>query len=214
MSALEIDQNVVRGQYGPGLINGESVVSYHDEENVDPKSDIETYAAMKLSVDNWRWAGVPIYLRAGKRLTRRATEVAVTFRQPPGVQALANREIAPNAFVMHIQPNEGISLKINSKVPGLSKVVQPVKMDFRYNSYFGSKPPEAYERLICDCMSGDSTLFARDDEVLASWRLMTPILERWKSGLGPKISPYSAGSLGPSDADELLRREGRSWRMI
>lgn len=214
MTQEEIDASVVRAQYTSGLINGEEVVGYREEKDVDPKSQVETYVAMKLKVDNWRWAGVPVYLRAGKRLTRRATEVAVTFKQPPGLKALVDRNITPNTLVMHIQPNEGISLKINSKVPGLAKVVQPVKMDFRYGSYFGSKPPEAYERLIADCMAGDSTLFARNDEVISSWRIITPILQRWKSSNPPPLATYEAGSQGPLESTNLLENDGRTWRLI
>jgi len=213
MSDEEIDRFVVRGQYAPGLINGEKVGSYRDEENVDPKSDVETYVAMKLFVDNWRWAGVPIYIRAGKRLTRRSTEIAITFKQAPAIFSESGKPFDPNVLVMHIQPNEGISLKINCKVPGQARVVQPVKMDFQYGSYFGGKPPEAYERLIADCMAGDSTLFARNDEVFASWRIHTPIIERWKK-TKPKFPNYAAGSQGPECSDDLLNADDRSWRLV
>src|SRR5262249_46974791 len=151
-------------------------IGYRQEENVNPQSDVETYVAMELFIDNWRWTGVPFYLRAGKRLPKRATEIAVYFREAPGyLFKVDKKKNEQNALVIRIQPDEGISLKINCKVPGMSAQIQPVKMDFRYGSYFGSAPPEAYERLICDCMAGDQTLFARFDEVMASWKLLTPV---------------------------------------
>lgn len=199
LKAIEPIKEVVRGQYTSGYINGEPVKGYREEDNVPPDSNVETYMAMKLFVNNWRWTGVPIYIRGGKRLTRRATEIAITFRKGANQ---GNR----NVLVIHIQPNEGISLKINSKVPGLNQVVQPVKMDFRYSSYFGGTPPEAYERLICDCMAGDSTLFARYDEVIHSWEIMTPVLEMAKTVF------YQSGSQGPAEADELI--QPRHWRLI
>lgn len=211
----EYENHVVRGQYGPGFVNGEPVKGYRQEDNVNPESGVETYVALRLFVDTWRWSGVPFYLRAGKRMPKRATEIAVTFKEAPGV--LFNRALGPenaNTLVIRIQPDEGISLKINSKVPGGSCLIQPVKMDFRYGSYFGSTPPEAYERLLCDCILGDSTLFARQDEVMASWKLLTPVLEYWKQ-VAPKDFPnYAAGSWGPVEADKLLQRDGRSWRYL
>lgn len=205
---------VVRGQYGPGFIDGKEVRGYRQEENVNPESNVETYAAMELFVDNWRWAGVPFYLRAGKRLPKRATEIAVIFKDAPGyLFNQPNQKKVANNIVIRIQPDEGISLKMNCKVPGLNSPTQPVKMDFQYTSYFGSTPPEAYERLICDCMAGDNTLFARIDEVLASWKLMTPILERWASEK-PEFPNYPAGTWGPAAADHLLSKDGREWRLI
>ena len=211
----EFGKYVVRGQYGPGYINGENVNGYRDEDNVADDSCVETYVAMQLFIDNWRWAGVPFYLRAGKRLPKRTTEIAITFKDAPGVLfQQAGKNYDGNVLVIRIQPDEGISLKINSKVPGINGPIQPVKMDFRYGSYFGATPPEAYERLICDCMAGDSTLFARGDEVLASWRLVTPILERWKE-IPPNDFPnYQAGSWGPQEADLMLARDKRTWRLI
>lgn len=210
-----IDQFVVRGQYGAGFINGAPVAEYRQEANVDPKSDIETYVAMEMFIDNWRWAGVPFYLRAGKRLPKRATEIAITFKSAPGFLFQSNdKKIEQNVLVIRIQPDEGISLKMNCKVPGLNGPIEPVKMDFRYGSYFGSAPPEAYERLICDCMSGDNTLFARVDEVLASWRLLTPVLDHWQSQKPVTFPNYPSGTWGPAVADELLTRDGRQWRLI
>lgn len=210
-----MDTMAVRGQYGPGFINGEPVKGYREEENVDPHSQVETYAALELYVDNWRWAGVPFYVRAGKRLPKRATEIAITFKKAPGFLFNANdQSLDPNILVIRIQPDEGISLKMNCKVPALSTVIQPVKMDFRYGSYFGAAPPEAYERLICDCMAGDSTLFARGDEVIASWKLLTPLLEFWKETPPQGFPNYAAGTWGPQASEEMVMREGRKWRLI
>ncbi|WP_068469630.1 glucose-6-phosphate dehydrogenase [Candidatus Protochlamydia phocaeensis] len=209
-----IDEVVIRGQYGPGFINGEPVKGYRQEENVNPESNIETFVAMQLSIDNWRWVDVPFYLRAGKRLPKRATEIAITFKRAPGyLFEGAASQIDPNVLVIRIQPDEGVSLKFNCKVPALD-TVQPVKMDFRYGSYFGSAPPEAYERLICDCMAGDNTLFARDDEVITSWKLLTPILEHWEATPPKEFPNYASGTWGPEEAESLLQRQGRHWRLI
>jgi len=206
---------VVRGQYGPGMINGEEVVGYRQEKDVDPQSKIETYLALKMHIDNWRWSGVPFYLRAGKRLPKRTTEIAVVFKEPPGVLFQnGNRKNPPNVLVIRIQPDEGSSLKINCKVPGPSNTMQPVKMDFRYGAYFGTTPPEAYERLICDCILGDSTLFAREDEVFHSWRLLTPLLEDWEKHPPKDFPNYPAGSWGPQASEHLIEADGRKWRMI
>ncbi len=205
----------VRGQYAHGYINGEDVVAYRQEHDVNPTSSMETYVALQLYVDNWRWAGVPFYLRAGKRLPKRATEVAITFKGVPGILFQADGQcVDGNTLVIRIQPDEGISLKVNCKVPGLGNLTQPVKMDFRYGSYFGQTPPEAYERLICDCMHGDGTLFARGDEVVASWRLLTPVLERWNESDPGNFPNYEAGTWGPNEAEELLATGGRSWRLL
>lgn len=211
----EVDKYVVRGQYGPGFINGEPVKGYRQEENVSESSIVETYVAMQLFIDNWRWVGVPFYLRAGKRLPKRATEIAIYFKEAPSVLfKRALRKDDANVLVIRIQPDEGISLRMNSKVPGINNPIQPVKMDFRYGSYFGAAPPEAYERLLCDCILGDSTLFAREDEVLASWRLLTPILEYWKEVRPHDFPNYASGTWGPSEADTLMSRDGRHWRFL
>jgi glucose-6-phosphate 1-dehydrogenase len=211
----DISKHTVRGQYGKGYINGTEVISYRSEKNVSPESFVETYVAMQLYIDSWRWSGVPFYLRAGKRLPKRATEIAVTFHKAPGfLMHSEQHKNEPNVLVIRIQPDEGISLKMNCKVPGMAPHIQPVKMDFRYGSYFGSTPPEAYERLICDCMAGDSTLFARIDEVMASWKLITPILEYWKQHKPANFPNYASGTWGPSEANELLNRNGQSWRLI
>lgn len=210
-----IDDFAVRGQYGPGYINGELVKGYREEENVNPQSFVETYVALQLFVDNWRWSGVPFYLRAGKRLPKRSTEIAITFKKVPGYLFQETSDsIDANVLVIRIQPDEGISFKINCKVPSLNNVIQPVKMDFRYGSYFGSTPPEAYERLICDCMAGDNTLFARDDEVLMSWKLLTPVLNYWKEHPDYSFPNYASGTWGPEAAEEILQKQGRQWRLI
>lgn len=210
-----LDEYAVRGQYGPGFINGAPVKSYREEENVNPQSHVETFVALRLTIDNWRWAGVPFYVRAGKRLPKRATEIAITFKKAPGyLFQTTTSTLDSNVLVIRIQPDEGISLKINCKVPGLNTVIQPVKMDFRYGAYFGSAPPEAYERLICDCMAGDNTLFARDDEVLMSWKLLTPILHHWQTQIPKEFPNYASGTWGPEAADRLLQRDNRQWRLI
>lgn len=207
-------ENVVRGQYSLGYINGDSVIGYRQENNVSPNSTIETYVAMRLFIDNWRWHGVPFYLRAGKRLPKRATEVAIFFKLPPGVLFQKTKPHEPNLLVIRIQPDEGSSLKINCKVPGSLMTIQPVKMDFRYGSYFGTSPPEAYERLILDCILGDHTLFARDDEVFSSWDLLTPVLQEWEKKPSSDFPNYQAGTWGPKAADLLIERDGRKWRLI
>lgn len=211
----EFGKYVVRGQYSSGFIDGQPVKGYREENNVAPDSSIETFVAFQLFIDNWRWAGVPFFLRAGKRLPKRATEIAITFKEVPGIlfeQGDSKNE--SNVLTIRIQPNEGISLKINSKVPGPSSPIQPVKMDFRYGTYFGLAPPEAYERLICDCMLGESTLFARADEVMASWRLFTPVLERWAENQPSDFPNYAAGTWGPSSADQLIGQKDRVWRLL
>ncbi len=209
------ETDCVRGQYGPGIINGTDVIGYRQESNVNPQSPIETYVALKVNIENWRWSGVPFYLRAGKRLPKRTTEIAVIFKDPPGALFQnGNRKNPPNVLVIRIQPDEGSSVKINCKVPGPSNIMQPVKMDFRYGSYFGTAPPEAYERLIYDCILGDSTLFAREDEVFHSWKLLTPVLEAWAKTPPQDFPNYPAGSWGPKAADQLIQKDGKKWRLI
>lgn len=215
MDTDSINENVVRGQYDSGYINGESVTAYREENNVNPQSCVETYAAVKLYINNWRWSGVPFYLRAGKRLPKRASEVAIIFKAVPRSLFYKNQNKNDvNVLVLRIQPDEGISIRMNCKVPGPSSPIQPVKMDFRYGSYFGLTPPEAYERLICDCMIGDSTLFARSDEVLTSWKWITPILDKWHENKPTNFPNYRAGSWGPAEADQLLAKDGHVWRII
>jgi len=211
----KLDQYAIRGQYGPGYIEGKEVKGYRQEDNVPPDSSVETFVALKLFVDNWRWAGVPFYLRAGKRLPKRATEIAIVFKSAPGYLFQSeNKPSEANILVIRIQPDEGISLKMNCKIPGLGTLIQPVKMDFQYGSYFGSTPPEAYERLICDCMSGDNTLFTRTDEVMASWKLLTPVLDKWEADKPKDFPNYASGTWGPKAAETLLERDGRHWRLI
>lgn len=211
----DFTNSIVRGQYGPGFIGGEPVVGYRQEKNVAPDSCVETFVALKIFIENWRWAGVPFYLRSGKRLTKRATEIAVIFKDPPGVLFQEEgRKNESNVLAIRIQPDEGSSLKINCKVPGPSSPIEPVKMDFRYGSYFGAAPPEAYERLICDCILGDSTLFAREDEVFHSWHLLTPVLENWAKNKPNYFPNYQSGTWGPNAADEMIAKDHRKWRLI
>lgn len=211
----DFENTVIRGQYGPGFINGKDVIGYRQEKDVNPNSSVETYLALRLFIDNWRWAGVPFYLRGGKRLPKRGTEIAIIFKDAPGVLfQQGGKRHDPNLLAIRIQPDEGISLKINCKVPGPSSPIQPVKMDFRYGSYFGGSPPEAYERLIWDCMQGDSTLFARSDEVASSWNIYTPLLEYWAANAPKDFPNYASGSWGPQKADEMIQKDKRSWRIL
>ena len=209
-----VDRYAVRGQYGPGFISGEAVRGYTQEDNVSASSHVDTYVALELFIDTWRWAGVPFFLRTGKRLPKRATEIAIFFKEPPEVFFHSILPSQNNTLIIRIQPDEGISLKINAKIPGSATLVHPVKMDFRYSSHFGTKPPDAYERLLCDCMIGDQTLFARKDEVLASWSTIQPILEHWQNEPPHGFPNYAAGSWGPEAANYLIQQEGRAWRHI
>jgi glucose-6-phosphate 1-dehydrogenase len=212
----EVVERTVRGQYGPGLIMGEPVPGYREEERVPPDSITETFVALKLFVDNWRWAGVPIYLRHGKRLPKRTSEVTLQFKPVP--HGLFNQPgdppIEPNVLNLQIQPNEGISLKFGAKVPGPTMNIRPVTMDFRFGQSFGVAAADAYERLILDAMLGDSTLFARRDEVEQAWAIVTSILDGWKLHMPPRFPNYEAGSWGPAEADELIERDGRRWRRL
>jgi len=205
--------HAVRGQYGEGEIDGKHVPGYRTEPNVDPASTTETFVALALNIDNWRWAGVPFYLRTGKRLPTRSTEIVIRFRRPPFVlfRKTSVEKIAPNELVINIQPNEGISLSFEAKVPGPIVRLGAVNMDFQYSDYFGTTPSTGYETLLYDCMMGDPTLFQRADMVEASWTIVQPIIDLWKA-LPPRDFPnYAAGSWGPEQAHELLRREGREW---
>ncbi len=211
----DFENNTVRGQYGEGFTNGEKSIGYRQEENVDDNSNIETYAALKLFIDNWRWDGVPFYLRGAKRLPKRTTEIAIMFKDHPGkLFREKNQPSEKNVLAIRIQPDEGISLKINCKVPGPQSPIQPVKMDFKYGSFFGLTPPDAYERLICDCIYGDRTLFAREDEVFHSWKLFTPLLEYWEKNPPKEFPNYACGTWGPKASDEMIAKDGRSWRLI
>ena len=206
--------DVVRARYGSGLVDGEPAPGYIEEPGIPEDSSTETYAALRLSINNWRWKGVPFYIRSGKRMARRASEIAIQFKRPPGILFSEGNKfnVAANTMVIGIQPDEGVTLVMNSKIPGLETRTQPVKMHFRYSTTFGSNTPEAYERLILDTMIGDSTLFIRGDETEASWKLMTPILERWKACGDHGMATYAAGSWGPLDSERLLWDNGHEWR--
>ena len=206
--------DVIRGRYVEGLVDGKKAVGYLEENGVPAKSKIETFVGLRLSINNWRWKGVPFYLRSGKRMARRASEIAVQFKCPPGIlfSEKDKFDVGPNVMVLRIQPDEGLALVLNSKVPGLETRTQPVKMNFGYSTTFGSNTPEAYERLILDAVVGDGTLFIRGDETEASWKLFTPILNEWAEGdLEPE--DYLAGSWGPNSADTLLKHNGHEWRI-
>ena len=206
--------DVVRARYTNGLIDGEPVKGYAEEEGIPETSSTETYAALRLSINNWRWKGVPFYIRSGKRMARRASEIAIQFKRPPGILFSDGQkfDVAPNTMVIRIQPDEGVTLVINSKIPGLETRTQPVKMHFRYATTFGSNTPEAYERLILDAMVGDSTLFIRGDETEASWRLVAPILKYWEECGLHGLEDYAAGSWGPLASERLLLAFGHQWR--
>jgi len=209
----EVNEYTVRGQYGIGSIGGKPVPGYREEPSVVKGSTTETFAAFKFFVDNWRWAGVPFYLRSGKRLPRRVTEIAIQFKQAP-LQFFGRgaEGMEPNLLALRIQPDEGISLRFGSKVPGQAISIRPVKMDFRYGSSFGGEPPEAYERLQLDCMLGDATLFTRADEVEAAWTLIDPVIEGWGANPPTDFPNYEAGVWGPQAAHDMLARDGREWR--
>jgi glucose-6-phosphate 1-dehydrogenase len=211
----EVPDYVVRGQYGAGWVGGEEVPAYLDEENVPDDSRTDTYVAMRVEVDNWRWAGTPFYLRCGKRLPRRVTEIAVQFRPVPHLPfARADiGEVEPNEMVLSVQPDEGATLRLVAKIPGQAMYVRPVQMEFKYGTSFLGDSPEAYERLLHDALLGDATLFTRADEVEEEWRIIQPILDRWQAdATGPVI--YESGSQGPAEADRLLAVRGRTWRQI
>ena len=214
MMPEQIAARTVRGQYGPGEIEGEKVIGYREEEGVKKDSVTETYAAVEFHISNWRWAGVPFYVRTGKHLGQHLTEIAVHFKPTP--QALFARtpkeEIDPNIVVLRIQPNEGTTVTFGAKRPGFEMRTSTVHMDFCYQREFGMESPAAYEMLLLDIMRGDATLFIRSDEVEAQWRLITPILEAWKQQSPPQFPNYDAGSDGPAAADELLARNGHRWR--
>ena len=206
--------DAVRARYVEGQVQGRKVPGYLQEEGIPKESATETYAALRLSINNWRWEGVPFYLRSGKRLASRVSEIAVRFKRPPGVLfSEGDRSaVANNTMVMRIQPDEGLTLSLNSKVPGLGTHTQPVNLHFRYAATFGSNTPEAYERLILDAMIGDGTLFIRGDETEASWKLITPILDHWQTFGAEGLETYPAGSWGPTAADHLLAQNRHAWR--
>jgi glucose-6-phosphate 1-dehydrogenase len=205
---------VVRAQYTSGMAEGKEAVGYLEEQDVPPESHTETYVTLRLEVDNWRWAGVPIYLRTGKRLARKVTEIAVTLKPVPHLafQAEGSVGVQPNQIILAMQPNEGVSISLGAKIPGSRMRIRPVNMEFLYGTSFMSQSPEAYERLILDAMRGDATLFTRDDEVEAQWRIIDPILEAWETDDSP-LPTYPAGSPGPQEADAILA-PGHRWRAV
>lgn len=217
-NAEEVGKSVVRAQYTVGTVNGNEVPGYRREDRVNPGSMTESFVALKIMIDNWRWEGVPFYVRMGKRLPRKGTEISIHFKQAPRVlfNAASGAEAMPgNVLVIRIQPNEGISLGMRSKRPGPAATLQAVKMDFRYQTSFGKSSPEAYERLLLDAMAGDATLFARKDEVETAWRYVDQIENAWhKSPTPPKMAEYPSGSWGPKEADELLDQSGHEWRRL
>jgi glucose-6-phosphate 1-dehydrogenase len=212
----EVATSAVRGQYGEGMAGAERLPAYRTEPRVSATSNTETYAALRLEIDNWRWAGVPFYLRTGKRLPRRATEIAIQFRRSPFVLFRKTKiaDLQTNRLVIHIQPDEGISLRFGAKVPGPVMRLGLVNMEFDYARDFGSSHSTGYERLLYDCMIGDATLFQRADMVEAGWRVIQPVLEAWFAVPAERFPNYAAGSWGPSEADDLLKRDGRAWRVI
>lgn len=206
--------DVARAQYAAGMMGGKAVKGYLEEQDINLQSATETYAAVRLSINNWRWQGVPFYLRSGKRMARRVTEIAVQFKRPPGTLfAGSDRfDLAPNTLAFQIQPDEGLSLILNGKVPGLETRTQPVKMNFRYATTYGSNTPEAYERLVLDAMIGDGTLFIRGDEAETSWQLYTPVLKAWAAAGREGMGSYVAGGWGPEGGDALLAKNNHAWR--
>ncbi|HEY7915214.1 MAG TPA: glucose-6-phosphate dehydrogenase [Blastocatellia bacterium] len=209
----KVEEFVVRGQYTRGSVAGKEVPGYLEEKGVAPQSKTETYTAMKLYFDNWRWAEVPFYIRSGKRLPKRVTEIAIQFRQAP-LQLFGNvpgQQLEPNVLIIRIQPDEGITLRIAAKVPGQAMRIRWVNMDFRYGASFGVSPPEAYERLLLDCILGDSTLYARRDMTERGWEVVMPVLEAWQRSKGD-VAKYEAGTWGPEEADRLIEKDGRRWR--
>jgi len=216
----EIRDRVIRAQYGKGTIEGREVPAYRDEKGVAPDSTVETYVAMKLNIDNWRWQGVPFYLRAGKRLAKKSSKIVITFKNVPHsmFQPLRPEDLEPNILIFHVQPEEGISLRILAKRPGPKLCMDTLEMVFRYSDVIEGELPDAYERLLLDCMLGDQTLFIRNDDMEVSWSLITPIAEvfedKSKASLAGTLHIYPAGSWGPVATEELLQKDGRSWVRI
>jgi glucose-6-phosphate 1-dehydrogenase len=213
----DVPKYAVAGQYGPAKVGGQDVPGFRQEPSVSPDSQTDTYAAVTFFIDNWRWAGVPIYIRSGKRMPKRVTDIAIQFHAPPlGLFTQETksgpREARPNLLVLRIQPEEGISLRFLSKSPGSGMRVRPVSMDFNYGSSFGERSPTAYETLLLDAMNGDPTLYTRQDMVEASWQIVQPILDTW-AHTKFDFPNYPAGSWGPKEADEMLARQGHVWRI-
>ncbi|BDZ43578.1 hypothetical protein GCM10025865_28770 [Paraoerskovia sediminicola] len=207
-----LDDHTARGQYASGWQGGEKVVGYLDEEGFDKASTTETYAAIRVDIDNRRWAGVPFYLRTGKRLGRRVTEIAVVFKRAPHLpfESSATSELGKNALVIRVQPDEGVTIRFGAKVPGTAMEVRDVTMDFGYGHAFTESSPEAYERLILDVLLGDPPLFPSHEEVQLSWKILDPITAHWAATGKPE--PYRAGTWGPESAEKMMERDGRAWR--
>ncbi|ADW67509.1 glucose-6-phosphate dehydrogenase [Granulicella tundricola] len=211
--------DTVRGQYGPSTVDGKQVVGYRQEDRVHPRSQTETYAALRLEIENWRWAGVPFYIRAGKRMAKRVTEITITFKQPPlsifkDAEGKGAEGIRSNVVSMRIQPDEGITLRFGAKLPGPNMSISPVNMNFSYAESFGASSANGYERLLLDAMLGDATLFAHRDGVEATWALITPILEDWAKNPIKDLPNYPAGTWGPPASDAMLKADGRKWRKL
>jgi glucose-6-phosphate 1-dehydrogenase len=210
----KVDEVALRAQYGPGFVDGRQVPGYTQEKGVKPQSTTETYAALRMEIDNWRWAGVPFYVQTGKRLAKRVSEIAIRFRRTPHM--IFRRDPAagvdPNELVIRIQPDEGVALTVAAKVPGPELKLLPVGLDFRYGEVFGAEPPEAYERLLLDAVHGDSTLYARADWVEQAWWLLGPVLDAWAhdGAAGPYL--YEAGTWGPPEAESFIARDTGAWR--
>jgi glucose-6-phosphate 1-dehydrogenase len=213
ISSQDAAAAAVRGQYASGIVDGAEVRGYREESGVERHSITPTFAAIKFFIDTWRWEGVPFYLRSGKRLAKRVTELAIQFKRPPMLmfRSCAVDEVSPNVLVIRIQPDEGISLTFEVKPPGPEICVSPLSLDFKYDEAFGRGPPEAYETLLEDCIEGDSTLFTRSDWVELAWALVDPIIGAWQDGQNP-MGTYAAGSWGPAEADQFMQRDGRRWR--
>ena len=215
MTPADVAANVVRGQYGPGWVAATQVAGYRQEPDVDPASETETFVAARFMIDDWRWSGVPFYVRTGKRLPKRATEIAIQYREVPH-RLFKDEGVEPDAnlLAIRIQPDEGIMLRFGAKVPGLGLDVRSVTMDFTYGSAFSVDSPDAYETLILDALQGDASLFTRADEVEEAWSIVDPMIDAWASGPAPDFPNYDAGTWGPASADELMARDGRRWRRI
>ena len=215
-NTTRLDQAAVRGQYAPGWMKGKEVPGYRSEDGASPNSITPTYVALKLAIDNWRWKGVPFYLRTGKRMPKKVTEIAIQFKEVPLLMfPSAAKQANPNVLALRIQPNEGISMRFEVKTPGASLRTRSVEMDFRYESAFGQSNTDAYSRLLVDCMLSDQSLFTRDDEVEASWRALTPVLEAWETPNPPAMIPmYEAGTWGPVESELLLEQDGFHWRRL
>lgn len=216
----KLSENIVRGQYTPGIVNDAPVKGYTEEEGVDPDSQIETFVAARFFIDNWRWQGVPFYVRSGKRMKKRVSEIAITFKRVPHsiFAPIRAEDLAPNTLVLNVQPEEGLALTIQSKQPGPKLCMGNLTMDFKYDQIFQGEKPEAYERLLLDCMLGDQTLFIRSDNILTSWSLLTPVLDAWEnekdSAKTGRLFKYRSGSWGPDESDKLIAKSNTIWRNI